>query len=94
MHNNNTLNNSQLQEQLSHWLSNKLAKLCSIDPSEIEQDQPLSTYGLDSMNALSITGELEEMIGIELPSTMFWDFPSIKKVTEFIQGKIIQENNM
>lgn len=77
---------------LAQWFQKKLSQLYSLDTSSIEVHQPISSYGLDSMNAMAIAGELEEMLDIELPATLLWDYPTIAKAASYIEYLLTEAN--
>lgn len=78
-----------VQQQLSLWLIKKISCINEINESEIRMDIPLANYGLDSLHALAIAGELEEMLDIELPLTLLWEYPTIDKITMFIDNQLL-----
>lgn len=52
--------------------------------TDIQLDLPLTQYGLDSIAALTIAGELEDQFELELPSTLLWDCPTINDLANFL----------
>jgi acyl carrier protein len=82
------MSNYNVAIQVSDWLVNKLSIVYKIPLNKIDVNKNLSEYGLDSLNAIAITGELEELFEIELPSTLFWNFTTITKVAEYISAQI------
>jgi hypothetical protein len=46
--------------------------------------EPLTRYGLDSIDAVTIVGDLEDSLDLELPSTLFWDYPTIEKSAQYL----------
>jgi acyl carrier protein len=71
-------------EKIENWLINKLADLLKIHSEEIDLEESIFTYGLDSSVALSVTGELENLLDLELDSTLFWEYPKISKLAEYL----------
>ncbi len=71
-------------EKIQTWLVNQLAEQLSLDPSAISVDEPLTRYGLDSIDAVTMVGDLEDWLNEELPSTLFWDHPTIAKSAQFL----------
>lgn len=65
------------EAELREWLVNDLATVMEISPSDLDVDQPLEQYGLDSLQASWVTGDLEEWLGVELPATLVWDYPTV-----------------
>ncbi|MDV3000834.1 MAG: hypothetical protein N5P05_002440 [Chroococcopsis gigantea SAG 12.99] len=66
------------------WLVNKLAEQLSLDPKTINVQEPLTRYGLDSIDAVTMVGDLEDYLDAELPSTLFWDYPTIEKSAQYL----------
>jgi len=59
--------------------------LSLIGVENLDNDEPLMDAGLDSLAAVEFGNTLaKEFSGIALPSTMMFDFPSVKLISEFI----------
>jgi acyl carrier protein len=71
-------------EILQNWLVVKLAEQLSVKPETIDVSESLTRYGLDSIDAVTLVGDLEDWLELELPSTLFWDYPTIKQSSEFL----------
>ncbi|CAN5781902.1 hypothetical protein BH23CYA1_BH23CYA1_15130 [soil metagenome] len=69
---------------IQSWLVEQLADVLSIEPSTIDVKQPLTRYGLDSIDAVTLVGDLEDWLDLELPSTLLWDYPSIEKASAYM----------
>ena len=63
------------QQTIQNWLLLKVAHNLGIAPNEIDIHQPLINYGLDSLAAMTISGELQEWLGYPLPPTLLYDYP-------------------
>lgn len=72
------------QEAIQSWLVTKLAKLLSINAATIDAKEPLTRYGLDSIDAVTLVGDLEDWLGVELPSTLLWDYPTLEKSAQYL----------
>ena len=71
-------------EALQNWLVMQLSKQLSLDASTINVSEPLTRYGLDSIDAVTLVGDLEDWLDLELPDTLFWDHPSIAQSSHFL----------
>lgn len=69
---------------IQQWLISQLAEVLSLDPSTIEAQQPLTRYGLDSIDAVTLVGDLEDWLDLELPSTLLWDYPTVEKAANYL----------
>ena len=78
--------NSSMSEQttVENWLKDQLADQLSLDANSISSSEPLTRYGLDSIDAVTMVGDIEDVLDEELPSTLFWDYPTIAKSAEFL----------
>ena len=79
------------QEKIEHWLIDKLANSLGIDNEEIDLEKSIFTYSLDSSVALSITGELETLLDLELDSTLFWEYPKISELAEYLVDELAKK---
>ncbi|MEW6733436.1 MAG: acyl carrier protein [Acidobacteriota bacterium] len=69
---------------LQAWLISQLAISLNIDPEEIDTQQPLASYGLDSATAVGLTGKMEEKLGLTLDPMLFWDYPTVEGLVEYL----------
>lgn len=71
---------------IEKWLRTRIAATVNVRPEDVDTDAPFTRFGLDSVEALSITVELEDMLQRRLPTTMVWDYPTIAKLARFLHG--------
>jgi acyl carrier protein len=72
---------------LVDWLTNRVAAYLNAEPAAIATDAAISDYGMDSVFALTLCGDLEYEFGIVAEVTLTWDYPSI----EAIAGHLTEE---
>ncbi|MCI0394193.1 MAG: AMP-binding protein, partial [Chloroflexi bacterium] len=80
---------SKIQNQKSKiesWLVEQLATRVNLSPAGIDIRQPFAAYGLDSVQAVSLAGELESWLGRSLPPTLAWDYPTIAELAAHLAG--------
>ncbi|HDR9052400.1 TPA: AMP-binding protein [Burkholderia vietnamiensis] len=73
-------------QALVQWCVERVAHLSGIDPAAIDPDQPFSIYGLDSRDAIMLSGELQDWLGIPVSPTVVYDFPSIALLARHLCG--------
>ncbi|MGI2029241.1 acyl carrier protein [Endozoicomonas acroporae] len=66
------------------WLSQRLAKQLKIDVSAIDSAKPFEQYGLDSMFAVKVTGELEKVVEQRLSPALLFENTCIDDVARVI----------
>lgn len=75
---------------ITDWLTEQVAGFLDTDPGEIDHDRPLADYGLDSVYALSLCGEIEDTFDIEVEPTLAWDYPTISALTAHLTTQIAE----
>lgn len=75
------------REVIQSWLLSKISELLAMDADDLDVSEPLSTYGLGSIAAVSLTGDLEVWLGLELAPTLVWEYPTIEALTEYLASE-------
>jgi acyl-CoA synthetase (AMP-forming)/AMP-acid ligase II/acyl carrier protein len=65
-------------DDLRSWLVARIAARSGSEPADIEVDLPFSDFGLDSLQAQELIGELEQWLGRRLSPVLIWNYPSIE----------------
>ncbi|KJY42256.1 polyketide synthase [Streptomyces sp. NRRL B-1568] len=71
-------------EEIRDMLLNLVASYLEQPVTDIRSDVKLLDYGLDSIFALTLCGDVEDEYGIEVKSTLAWDYPTIDAITGFL----------
>ncbi len=70
------------QSEIQAWLCSHLASALQVEASEIDIQQPLEEYGLDSTQAMSIVTKTEKMLGFEVSPTLLWHYPNVEMLSQ------------
>ncbi|MFM1843119.1 MAG: hypothetical protein RLZZ490_1861 [Cyanobacteriota bacterium] len=73
---------------IEDWLIQRLAANMGCSAEEIDPSISFSRHSLDSSVALSLTGELAEYLGISLQPTLFWEYPTIEVLADYLAQKL------
>ena len=74
------------------WLTHRVARRLQISPSEVDRQEPLASYGLDSLQAVEISSELEAWLKQPVFPTIAYDFPTIEALSkQLVVGEPMQE---
>jgi acyl carrier protein len=73
---------------LREWLIGNIASVLEIDAATIDVNRNLDELGLDSLQAVCLAGDLEAWLGVEVPETALWDYPTIESMCEYVTRKI------
>lgn len=68
--------------QLKAWIVQRIARELSVSAEEIDPSAPMIRYGLESVAAVGISGELEQALGRRLPPTLLLDASNIDELVE------------
>jgi acyl carrier protein len=79
--------NSWNASDIQTWLISKLSKELSVDPDEINPKEPFMSYGISSGEAVIISGELEDWLGMQLSPTLLYEYPNIESLSRFLASK-------
>ena len=79
--------NKASQTELIDWIGAWICRELKLEPGQIEPSVPFVRYGMDSVHAIMLIGDLEEHLGCRLPPTLAWDHPTI----EALAGHLAQE---
>jgi acyl carrier protein len=67
------------------WVRRYLAELLGIPLPEVRLDCPLSHYGLSSVDAVRMGGELEDQLNIEIDPAAFLRLPTVEHMIEALE---------
>jgi phthiocerol/phenolphthiocerol synthesis type-I polyketide synthase D len=69
---------------LTQWLVGRLAELAQVDAADIDQSEPLSALGLDSLTLAGLVGELSELLGREVDVTAVFEYPTVSGLVRYL----------
>ncbi|MEL7405452.1 MAG: aminotransferase class I/II-fold pyridoxal phosphate-dependent enzyme, partial [Cyanobacteria bacterium J06558_2] len=78
-------------ETIQGWLIDKFAELLEIEPHQIDVRQDFEEYGLESAEAINLSGDLEEYLGCRLPPTLLWDYQNIEVLAQYLANLSLAE---
>jgi phthiocerol/phenolphthiocerol synthesis type-I polyketide synthase A len=79
--------------ELEIGLRTILAGELGMPEAELESDRPFADMGLDSVMAMAVRREAEQLVGIELSATMLWNHPTIALLAEYLAKKLLPQEN-
>jgi phthiocerol/phenolphthiocerol synthesis type-I polyketide synthase A len=79
--------------ELEIGLRTILAGELGMPEAELESDRPFADMGLDSVMAMAVRREAEQLLGIELSATMLWNHPTIALLAGYLAKKLLPHEN-
>jgi acyl carrier protein len=71
-------------DEIRAWLLAKCADALGVPVETLDPSEPVESYGLGSVQAVSLAGDLEDWLGRRMPATLFWDYPTLDAMAEEI----------
>lgn len=71
-------------EEIQKWIVLWLSKEFNIETQEIDIQEQLVNLGLSSRQAVILTGELEDWLGLKIDPSLVWEYPTIKQIAEYL----------
>ncbi|MEO1691678.1 MAG: aminotransferase class I/II-fold pyridoxal phosphate-dependent enzyme [Cyanobacteria bacterium J06631_6] len=84
MNGQSNLGGASKAEAIQGWLIDKLAEVLEIEPNQIDVGQDFEEYGLESAEAINLSGDLEDYLGCRLPPTLLWDYQNIEALAQYL----------
>ncbi len=78
------LESSQTRKTIESWLVLNLAQRLELQTDDIDIHKDFIDYGLNSIEAVNLSGELENFIGRRLPPTLLWDYPNVLALAKYL----------
>lgn len=75
-----------------NYIQAELARIMSFEPDQLDVDQPLTAFGLDSLMALELKNNLEGRLAFTLPMAKLLEGPSIASLAVDTVGLILGED--
>jgi phthiocerol/phenolphthiocerol synthesis type-I polyketide synthase D len=75
------------RNQLRVWLVDALSSACGLDPSDVDLERPIREYGLTSRDSVRLVSDLEDLLDVELPSTLIWQHSTIAALADALLAR-------
>ena len=79
-------------ENIRSWLIGRVADYLDEPPETIDPVAPLADYGLDSVYAFALCGEIEDTFCVAVEPTLIWDVETLvdlaDRIVELATGEV------
>ena len=76
--------NNKAVINIQKWLQENIANRLHLKAQQIDIEQPFANYGLDSVQAIQLTADLEDLLNCKLSPTLAYDYPDIKSLAFYL----------
>ncbi|MGE8413472.1 MAG: acyl carrier protein [Pseudomonas sp.] len=76
------------EENIKHWLVQRMGTLLKIDPSQVDTARTFEAYGLDSLVAVKVAGDLEKFMEQRLSPALLFEYSSIDDLSKYLASEL------
>jgi thioesterase domain-containing protein/acyl carrier protein len=74
---------------IAAWIQRRVAREKDCAPEQVDVEMLMTSLGVSSISALTITGELAEALNRDLPDTLLFDQPTIAAVARYLVSETV-----
>jgi acyl carrier protein len=78
--------------QIRDWLTERVSFYLEIPAQDIDPEASLVALGLDSVYAMTLSGDMADSFGADVEPTVAWDHGTINELAAFIHGELREKN--
>ena len=75
---------------LQEHVRDRVIRVLALSPStQLDASQHLLDLGMDSLMAVELSNHLQSSLGVQLPSTLGFEYPTLGELTEFLASTVL-----
>jgi acyl carrier protein len=75
------------REDIEAWLAREIGQVIDIPESEVERHRNILELGVGSRTVVRLSGRLQKWLGIKLPPTILFEYPTVEALAEHLSGE-------
>lgn len=79
---------SMTPEDIQDWLAGQIAEHIGVAPDEINLRVPFDSYGLDSVQTMSIAKLGKQYFGLQLSPLVIWNYPNVELLSQYLAEEL------
>ncbi|MDD7814318.1 beta-ketoacyl synthase N-terminal-like domain-containing protein [Mycobacterium sp. CSUR Q5927] len=83
----------EILSELEIGLRSILARELRMSEAELQLDRPFAELGLNSVMAMAVRRDIEQLVGLELSATMLWNHPTTAALAAHLTGKLLPQED-
>ncbi len=84
-------NPQQLQADLESWLVPWLSIRADLNPDAMQPETPFVELGIDSLTAIEISQDLDQLLELQLPPMAIWSSPTCAALATFLAEELVAD---
>ncbi|MGI9430287.1 MAG: AMP-binding protein [Bythopirellula sp.] len=82
---------TQLQAEIEAWLVRWLTARADLNPAAVQSETPFAELGIDSLTAVEISQELDQLLELQLPPMVIWSCPTCAALSAYLAEELIAD---
>ena len=70
--------------EIQRWIQDKIGAALNVTGESLDPTEPITSYGLDSIAAFTLTLDLSEWLERDLQASLLWEFPTIAELARYL----------
>ncbi|KAA1251687.1 acyltransferase domain-containing protein [Mycobacterium simiae] len=87
------LSAAEVRTELENGLRGIIAAELRLPETELDTDRPFAELGLNSLMAMAIRREAEQLVGIELSATMLFNHPTVASLAGYLSKRVAPQHD-
>ncbi|WP_310785364.1 type I polyketide synthase [Mycobacterium sp. Z3061] len=83
----------EIRHEFESGLRGIIARELRLPESDLDSDRPFAELGLNSLMAMAIRREAEQLVGIELSATMLFNHPTVAALANYLANRVAPEQD-
>jgi acyl carrier protein len=75
-------------ESIRGWLIERVAFYLERSPTSVDPDAGLVEMGLDSVYAMTLSGDVEDRFDLAIEPTLAWDYPTVNALAGYLSQEL------
>ncbi|WP_125079872.1 KR domain-containing protein, partial [Mycobacterium sp. P7213] len=84
----------EILSELEIGLRSILARELRMSEAQLQLDRPFAELGLNSVMAMAVRRDIEQLVGMELSATMLWNHPTTAALAAHLTGKLLPQEDV
>jgi acyl carrier protein len=84
-----SLTPAALAGEIQEWMLDWLATRVEVGPADLTPTAAFSELGMDSLTALELNVEFENVLGVRLPSAAAWSYPTPTALSMYLAERLL-----
>ena len=83
----------QNPESIQQWLIERIAGELEIEKTDIRIDEPVASFGIDSITMVQYSADLEDWLNISIDPAELYKFTTIEEISTYISELTLVDQN-